>query len=143
MLKFYSIAAFPIQVISGERCMSVADCSNPAISSQYIACEHGQCKCHLLNGSLVLTNSKVKCGLVFRNFICRTAKYNCIGPNKQYKSFKECADFLLTIPLGDFTSANSAQSNTISCRAIHAKLAIMDPNVHCQHISMSGGCVCA
>lgn len=44
-----------------------------------------------------------------------------------------------TIPFGSF---NRADSNTVSCRTIHNILTIFRPEVHCPHVSPSGGDAC-
>jgi hypothetical protein len=72
--------------------------------------------------------------------ICEIHEKYCTGANQQYKSTKECRDFIQNkVPLGDIWQAGQ---NTGICRYFHKAMAPERPSVHCPHIGPTGGGFC-
>jgi hypothetical protein len=57
-------------------------------------------------------------------------------PNTPYLN---CMTFMHSIPFGSYTRANS---NTFTCRSLHALLTPLRPDVHCAHVGFTGGGKC-
>ncbi|KAI9029195.1 hypothetical protein DFJ74DRAFT_754741 [Hyaloraphidium curvatum] len=53
--------------------------------------------------------------------------------------FADCVAFMNSIPYGSFDRANS---NTATCRALHALMTPYSPEVHCLHVGKTGGPKC-
>ncbi|KAK0226494.1 hypothetical protein IW262DRAFT_1267219, partial [Armillaria fumosa] len=72
--------------------------------------------------------------------ICNTAMEYCTGDNQVYDSNESCRQFLTNeVPFGE---AWQGGQNTTMCRYIHKNIVQLRPEVHCPHISPSGGDVC-
>lgn len=59
-------------------------------------------------------------------------------PN-EYQSFNACVDFMKSKPYGSWNRANS---DTVTCRQLHALLTPFRPDVHCSHAGPTGGHAC-
>ncbi len=57
----------------------------------------------------------------------------------QPERFADCVAFMNSIPYGSFDRANS---NTTTCRALHALMTPYSPEVHCLHVGKTGGPKC-
>jgi hypothetical protein len=53
--------------------------------------------------------------------------------------FLNCMTFMHSIPFGSYNRANS---NTFTCRSLHALLTPLRPDVHCAHVGFTGGGKC-
>jgi len=53
--------------------------------------------------------------------------------------FLNCMTFMHSIPFGSYNRANS---NTFTCRSLHALLSPLRPDVHCPHVGFTGGGKC-
>ncbi|KAK0486372.1 hypothetical protein IW261DRAFT_1455163 [Armillaria novae-zelandiae] len=72
--------------------------------------------------------------------ICNVAMEYCTGDNQVYDSNESCRQFLTNeVPFGE---AWQGGQNTTMCRYIHKNIVQFRPDVHCPHISPSGGDVC-
>ncbi|KAJ3107134.1 hypothetical protein HDU97_004827 [Phlyctochytrium planicorne] len=74
--------------------------------------------------------------------ICISQASACTGVNQVYggKGQPECfATLAGPIPFGD---ANQVMANSVNCRAIHVNLSFLRPDVHCKHVSITGGGKC-
>jgi len=71
--------------------------------------------------------------------ICQTIS----GPSgtcpTTYATVTDCVNFMNTIPFGSWNRANS---NTVVCRQLHTILTPLRPDIHCPHVSPSGGGAC-
>jgi len=78
------------------------------------------------------------CGILLVQPACCASA--ALDPTGYYTSFDDCINFMTTqIPFGTF---DQAFSNSVSCREIHALLAIFDPVTHCPHAGKTGGGKC-
>ena len=75
----------------------------------------------------------------FINELCGGAMQACQGVLGVYDSFEECVGFMKTLPFGTY---DQAHSNTPVCRSIHLGLAFFRPDIHCAHVSKTGGGKC-
>ena len=73
--------------------------------------------------------------------ICNTAQTYCNGTNQQYDNSTSCYTFLTqTLRFG---TAYELGRNTLLCRMMHQYMVPSRPSVHCPHIGISGGGMCA
>lgn len=56
-----------------------------------------------------------------------------------YEDMQDCLEFMHSIPYGTW---DRAVSNSVTCRLLHAQLALVRPAQHCSHISRDGGGKC-
>jgi hypothetical protein len=112
----------------------------------------GACETPLLRVAQTTMITFVPCSTVMRQFLVafddntekmaifgfnyfRTCWYHdryCVGSNRQYDDFESCIEFMNTIPKK--TCSWLLQGNSQSCRGLHAFLAKLDPDTHCNHI---------
>jgi len=71
--------------------------------------------------------------------ICQLALALCQGPNQIFDNFTDCTEFLQSIPVG---SGYNFMTNSVLCRSVHVLLAQLRPDLHCPHVSKSGGYTC-
>jgi len=78
--------------------------------------------------------------------ICSTILTNCAafyatptGASFVYTSIGDCEGFLASLGVA---TATDPEGNTIGCRALHTRLTLYDPDLHCMHVSKSGGGIC-
>jgi hypothetical protein len=71
--------------------------------------------------------------------ICGAAAFFCTGPNQQYDDPVDCVNFLRSLPVGTW---DSADQDNITCCTLHTLLVPLRPAVHCSHIGKTGGGKC-
>lgn len=73
---------------------------------------------------------------------CGTVTATCTGANAHYADVDTCMAYCETAAAWDAGFAGELDTNTISCRTLHAGLAAADADAHCPHASPAGGGVC-
>lgn len=70
------------------------------------------------------------------NSICTTVQSSCTGPNEQYADQAACVAFMTTLPPIDptFGLSTIASQASYGCRSFHLKLALIQPEIHCNHV---------
>ncbi|KAJ7053227.1 hypothetical protein C8F01DRAFT_1375384 [Mycena amicta] len=71
--------------------------------------------------------------------LCAGQAITCVGENQVYASPDECVSILSERDFGDW---DEAWGDNVVCRLIHARLALIRPEVHCPHVGPTGGGKC-
>ncbi|KAF7290200.1 hypothetical protein MIND_01333400 [Mycena indigotica] len=71
--------------------------------------------------------------------LCTAQATTCVGDNEVYADADECVHILGQRDFGDW---DDVWGDNVVCRLIHARLAILRPEVHCVHVGPTGGGKC-
>jgi len=91
----------------------------------------------LVQGHRDLSNPRVQEAVIDK--ICPLIQERCVGSNQQYADVAECTS---TLQKKDFGTYDDAWSDSVVCRTIHVILALVRPEMHCQHVGPTGGGKC-
>eukprot|EP01136_Pigoraptor_vietnamica_P017293 Opistho-1_new@62251 len=81
-----------------------------------------------------------RAGVVDVPTLCGGIMAKCTGANQVYASIEACIGFIMSLPRA--CDKFALQGNTQFCRQFHFLNALVNPNVHCIHTSMTGGGKC-